>query len=72
MKKLAMLVALAFALSLAPMALAADQSGSGQTTMTEKAPAKKKAKKKAKKSTKKTKKSSQKAKKTADKPAGSN
>lgn len=70
MKKLAMLVALAFALSLAPVALAADQSGSGQTTMTEKAPAKtKKSKKSTKKSKKSSKKSSKKAPKTADKPA---
>ncbi|MFZ5584397.1 MAG: hypothetical protein ACOZHQ_00555 [Thermodesulfobacteriota bacterium] len=67
MKKLAMLVALAFALSLAPVALAANQSGAGQTTMTEKAPAKAKKAKKAKKVKKTTK-----TKKAADKPAGSN
>lgn len=64
MKKLAMLVALAFALSLAPMALAADMGGTGQPTMSEKAPAKAKKAKKAKK-VKKTKK----VKKAAEKPA---
>jgi|GEM_PF-4977651 len=64
MKKLAMLVALAFALSLAPMALAADTGGTGQPAMSEKAPAKAKKAKKAKK-VKKTKK----VKKAAEKPA---
>ncbi|MCA1988795.1 MAG: hypothetical protein LDL07_06560 [Desulfarculus sp.] len=64
MKKLAMLVALAFALSLAPLAMAADSGAAGQTTMGEKAPAKAK---KAKKTTKATK--AKKTKKAADKPA---